>query len=58
MAWAQRPTSRTASGNVTASYGYDVLGAISSQSGAGDTNFKFTGEQLDTQSQLYYLRAR
>ena len=43
---------------MTASYGYDVLGAISSQSGAGDTNFKFTGEQLDTQSQLYYLRAR
>lgn len=46
------------SGNVTAGYGYDVLGAISSQSGAGDTNFKFTGEQLYTQSQLYHLSAR
>ncbi len=29
-----------------------------SQSGSGDTDFKFTGEQLDAQSELYYLRAR
>ncbi len=46
------------SGNVIAGYSYDVFGATRSQSGAGDTDFRFTGEQLDTQSELYYLRAR
>ncbi len=35
------------SGNVTASYGSDVFGGVRMQSGSGDTDFKFTGEQLD-----------
>jgi hypothetical protein len=30
------------SGNVTAGYGSDVFGALRSQSGTGDTDFKFT----------------
>jgi hypothetical protein len=46
------------SGNVTAAYSYDVFGAIGSQSGTGDTDFKFTGEQLDADSGMYFLRAR
>ena len=48
------------SGNVIAGYGYDVFGEIRSQSGTGDTEFKFTGEQRDPQllRNFYYLRAR
>jgi RHS repeat-associated protein len=45
-------------GNVTASYTYDVFGATRSQSGTADTVFRFTGEQRDVESGLYYLRAR
>ncbi len=43
---------------MTAGYGYDVFGGIRSRSGTGDTDFKFTGEQLDADSEMYYLRAR
>jgi RHS repeat-associated protein len=46
------------SGNVTTTYGYDVFGATRSQSGTPDTVFRFTGEQRDIESGLYYLRAR
>jgi RHS repeat-associated protein len=46
------------SGGVTTTYGYDVFGATRSQSGTSDTMFRFTGEQLDADSGLYYLRAR
>jgi RHS repeat-associated protein len=52
-------------GNVTASYGYDVFGALRSGS-PGATERLFTGEpfacaqdrQRDSESGLYYLRAR
>ena len=44
------------SGNVTASYGYDVFGAIRSHTGA-TTEWSFTGEQNDPGG-LEYLRAR
>jgi RHS repeat-associated protein len=46
------------SGNSVASYGYDVFGAIRSQSGSSDHPWLFTGEQLDADSDMYYLRAR
>ncbi len=46
------------SGNSIAGYGYDVFGAIRSQSGSSPNEFKFTGEQRDSESSLYYLRAR
>jgi RHS repeat-associated protein len=45
-------------GNVTTTYGYDVFGATRSQSGTPDTVFRFTGEQRDSDSDMYYLRAR
>ncbi len=45
------------SGNSTVGYGYDVFGAIRSQSGSSPNEFKFTGEQVDS-SGLQYLRAR
>ncbi len=35
-----------------------MFGPIRSQSGTGDTDFRFTGEQLDSDEGLYYLRAR
>lgn len=38
------------SGNSTAGYGYDVFGAIRSQSGSSPNEFTFTGEQRDTRS--------
>ncbi len=46
------------SGNSTAGYGYDVFGAIHSQSGASANPWLFTGEQRDSDSSMYYLRAR
>lgn len=46
------------SGNVVASYSYDVFGAIRSQAGSSDNYWLFTGEQKDPDSALYYLRAR
>ncbi len=46
------------SGNSVASYGYDVFGAIRTQSGSSPNYWLFTGEQMDSESDLYYLRAR
>lgn len=46
------------SGNSVASYGYDVFGALRSQSGSSDNFWLFTGEQHDADSGMYYLRAR
>ncbi len=46
------------SGNVTATYAYDVFGAIRSQSGSSANEWLFTGEQRDARTQFYYLRAR
>src|SRR3990172_10058754 len=43
------------SGNSTAGYSYDVFGVIRSQSGSSPNQFKFTGEQRDADSALYYL---
>jgi RHS repeat-associated protein len=44
------------SGAATASYSYDVFGAL--RSGGGTNQWLFTGEQRDADSALYYLRAR
>ncbi len=46
------------SGNNSVSYSYDVFGAIRSQSGTSSNYWLFTGEQRDSDSSLYYLRAR
>jgi len=34
-------------GLVTATYKYDVFGAVRSQSGTGNTEYRFTGQQDD-----------
>jgi RHS repeat-associated protein len=44
--------------NGVASYTYDVFGAVRSRSGSSDNPWLFTGEQRDSESGLYYLRAR
>ncbi|MBI2908789.1 MAG: DUF2380 domain-containing protein, partial [Chloroflexi bacterium] len=46
------------SGNVTATYKYDVFGAVRSSSGAGSTEYRFTGQQDDATLGYTYLRAR
>jgi len=46
------------SGNSVASYGYDVFGATRTHSGSSPNYWLFTGEQRDSESDLYYLRAR
>lgn len=47
------------SGNVTASYGYDVFGEVRTGTPPYyDDAFLFTGEQRDWETGLYYLRAR
>ncbi len=45
-------------GDVVDDYTYDVFGAIRSQSGSSDNYWLFTGEQRDSDEDLYYLRAR
>ena len=45
-------------GNGVASYGYDVFGAMRTQGGSSANHWLFTGEQRDSESDVYYLRAR
>jgi RHS repeat-associated protein len=45
-------------GDVTATYKYDVFGAVRSSSGAGWTEYRFTGQQDDAELGYTYLRAR
>ena len=49
---------RDESGDAVADYTYDVFGAIRAQSGSSPNEFTFTGEQVDADSGLYFLRAR
>jgi hypothetical protein len=45
-------------GTAADAYTYDVFGAIRTQSGSSNNYWLFTGEQRDSDSDLYYLRAR
>ena len=45
-------------GDVVGAYAYDVFGAIRAQTGGGSNYWLFTGEQRDSDSSLYFLRAR
>ncbi len=47
-----------ATGSSTASYSYDAFGALRSSVGGGSNYWLFTGEQRDSDSGFYYLRAR
>jgi RHS repeat-associated protein len=44
--------------NLVGTYTYDVFGAIRSETGGQANDYRFTGQQLDVASGLYYLRAR
>jgi RHS repeat-associated protein len=44
--------------NITDHYTYSPYGELIEHSGTSDNPFLFTGEQFDTQTQDYYLRAR
>jgi RHS repeat-associated protein len=46
------------SGTVTATYKYDVFGAVKSSTGPGSTEFRFAGQQDDLALGYQYLRAR
>jgi len=46
------------SGNSAATYSYDAFGKPDLTTGSGDNDFLFTGEQMDTETGLIYLRAR
>ena len=46
------------SGNVTDTYDYEAYGELIGQNGSTSTNYLFTGEQFDENSDSYYLRAR
>jgi RHS repeat-associated protein len=46
------------SGQRTDAYGYDVFGAVRSQIGDSSQSFTFTGEQVDGELGLMFLRAR
>ncbi|MBI4301916.1 MAG: RHS repeat-associated core domain-containing protein [Chloroflexi bacterium] len=46
------------SGNVIATYKYDVFGAVISSSGSGSSEYTFTGQQDDATLGYTYLRAR
>jgi RHS repeat-associated protein len=45
-------------GTVTDTYRYDVFGAVRTSTGSSAQPFRFTGEQRDSESGMYYLRAR
>ncbi|HXC79179.1 MAG TPA: fibronectin type III domain-containing protein [Candidatus Acidoferrum sp.] len=47
-----------ATGTVAASYTYDAFGNITAQTGTISNPFLFSGQYRDTESGLYYLRAR
>jgi len=45
-------------GDVTDTYSYDAFGNLTASSGATTNSFLFNGQQLDSNSGFYYLRAR
>jgi len=45
-------------GDVVNDYDYDVFGEVCATSGAQQNEFQFTGEQVDSSTELEYLRAR
>lgn len=45
-------------GSVTGTYSYDAYGNTTSHTGTGSTRLLFTGQYQDSDSGLYYLRAR
>ena len=45
-------------GQRTDAYSYDVFGAVRSRTGSAVQSFKFTGEQVDAELGLIFLRAR
>jgi RHS repeat-associated protein len=47
-----------AAGAVTASYTYDAFGNLTTQTGSSNNPFLFSGQYRDSESSLYYLRAR
>jgi RHS repeat-associated protein len=47
-----------ATGGVVATYTYDPYGNLTGGSGSASNPFRFAGQYLDTESGLYYLRAR
>jgi RHS repeat-associated protein len=46
------------SGTVTATYDYDVFGALRASTGTASTDYRFTGQQDDPTLGMQYLRAR
>ncbi|CUV66609.1 hypothetical protein BN3087_960003 [Sulfurovum sp. enrichment culture clone C5] len=47
-----------ASGTITDTYSYTPYGELSNHTGSSQNNFLFAGEQFDSQTGEYYLRAR
>ncbi|NNF60475.1 MAG: PASTA domain-containing protein, partial [Gammaproteobacteria bacterium] len=47
-----------ATGSVTDTYGYETYGELASSSGSSFNEHLYTGEQFDSDSGFYYLRAR
>jgi RHS repeat-associated protein len=45
-------------GNVTDTYDYDAFGNLLSRTGTTDNNYLYTGEQWDSDLEMYFLRAR
>ena len=45
-------------GEVTAEYEYDVFGSVVGKSGLAESNYLFTNQEFDSESELYYYNAR
>jgi RHS repeat-associated protein len=45
-------------GTVAASYTYDSFGNLTAQSGSATNPYQFTGRDFDSETGLYYYRAR
>ncbi len=45
-------------GNITDTYDYDAFGNLTSRTGETENNYLYCGEQYDSTTGYYYLRAR
>src|SRR5512146_2032922 len=46
------------SGQIAASYTYDSFGNVTASTGTLSNSFQYTGRELDSETGLYYYRAR
>ena len=57
-AWARSPLLTDGSGQLATSYVYDSFGNLTASTGTITNPFQYTGREFDSETGLYYYRAR